>query len=77
MYGYMWACVPLGFCQTPLTSPSIQLVWTDEPGSNARSKAWQEDIASMDTDNKIGGEPSLVVGSDPPRVLVAGDPLEP
>ena len=30
----------------------------------------------MDTENQIFGEPSCVVGCDPQRVLVAGDPME-
>ena len=30
----------------------------------------------MDADNQVFGERSEVVGCDPQRVLVAGDPLE-
>ena len=60
---------------TPLI-PLIQLVWTEGPGENIRSRRWLADLAAMDPDNEIDGEKSEVVGCIPQRVLVAGDPIE-
>ena len=60
---------------TPLIS-LIQLIWTEGPGENGRSRKWLADLAAMDLNNEIDGEKSEVVGCTTQRVFVAGDHTE-